>query len=187
MKTFNKPHWQDRHRYVSNGRMAWYGEPGDEHYWYEYWKARLTSNYYTSAETVDLATDELGKVLLKAMRPDGLHLEAGCGAGYWVAALRHHGLMIEGIEYAHNLVNLVHSLNPQLPIRQGNALHIDCPDNRYDTYLSIGVVEHCVEGPEPFLSEAYRVLKPEGKILISVPYLGKYAGSKVVYPSMNAI
>ena len=152
--------------------MAWYGEPGDEHYWYEYWKAHLTPDYYTSAEKCDLTTDELGKVLLKAMPPDGLHLEAGCGAGYWVAALRHHGLEIEGIEYAHNLVDLVRSVNPQLPICQGNALHIDCPDSHYDTYLSIGVVEHRIEGPEPFLAEAYRVLKPGGKILISVPYFG---------------
>jgi len=172
MKTSNKPHWQDRHRYISNGRMAWYGEPGDEHYWYAYWKARLTVDYYTSAEKCDLTTDELGKVLLKAIYPDGLHLEAGCGAGFWVAALQQYGLMIEGIEYADGLVDLVHSVNPQLPIRQGNALHIDCPDRYYDTYLSIGVVEHRIEGPEPFLSEAYRVLKFGGKIIISVPYFG---------------
>ncbi len=167
-----KPHWQDRHRHVSNGRMAWYGDPGDEHYWYEYWKARLTPDYYTSAEANDLTTDEPGKVLLQAMPPQGLHLEAGCGAGYWVAALRHHRLMIEGIEYSSDLVALVHSANPQLPVRKGNALQIDSPDNHYDTYLSIGVVEHRIEGPEPFLSEAYRVLKPGGKILISVPYFG---------------
>jgi len=152
--------------------MAWYGEPGDEHYWYEYWKARLTSDYYTSAEANALSSDELGKVLLQVMSPQGLHLEAGCGAGYWVASLRHYGLMIEGIEYSPKLVDLVHSVNPQLPIRQGNALHIDCPDNQYDTYLSTGVVEHRIEGPEPFLFEAYRVLKPRGKILISVPYFG---------------
>jgi SAM-dependent methyltransferase len=171
--TSSKPHWQDRHRYVSNGRMAWYGEPGDEQYWYEYWKVRLTPDYYTSAETCDLATDELGKILLKAMPPQGLHLEAGCGAGYWVAALRHHGLLIEGIEYAHDLVELVASVNPQLPVRQGNALNIDCPDNHYDTYLSIGVVEHRIEGPDPYLAEAYRVLKPGGKILIAVPYFGQ--------------
>ncbi len=56
--------------------------------------------------------------------------------------------------------------------RQGNALHIERPDNYYDSYLSIGVVEHRIEGPEPFLAEAYRVLKPGGKILIAVPYLG---------------
>jgi SAM-dependent methyltransferase len=170
--TSNKPHWQDRHRHVSNGRILWYGDPGDEHYWYDYWKARLTPDYYTSAEAIDLTSDQLGKVLLPIMSPQGFHLEAGCGAGYWVAALRHYGLMIEGIEYSGDLVALVHAANPQLPVRQGNALHIDRPSNHYDTYLSIGVVEHRIEGPEPFLSEAYRVLKPCGKILISVPYFG---------------
>lgn len=169
--TSGKPHWQDRHRYVCEGRIVWYGEPGDEHYWYEYWKARLTSDYYT-AKRCDLTTDELGEILLKVMPQQGLHLEAGCGAGYWVAALRHCGLIIEGIEYADSLVDLVQSVNPQLPVRQGNALNIDRPDNCYDTYLSIGVVEHRREGPEPFLSEAYRVLKPGGKIVISVPYFG---------------
>jgi SAM-dependent methyltransferase len=170
--TSSKPHWQDRHRHISNGRMVWYGAPGNEHYWYEYWKARLTPDYYASAEAIDLTSDELGSVMLQAMPPQGLHLEAGCGAGYWVAALRHHGLKIEGIEYAHDLVDLVHAAYPQLPVRQGNALHIDSPDNHYDTYLSIGVVEHRIEGPEPFLTEAYRVLRPGGKILISVPYFG---------------
>jgi SAM-dependent methyltransferase len=170
--TSSKPHWQDRHRYISNGRMAWFGDPCDEQYWYEYWKARLSAAYYTSAEANDLFSDQLGKVMLQVMSTQGLHLEAGCGAGYWVAALRSRGLMIEGIEYARDLVDLVHAANPQLPVRQGNALHIDSPDNHYDTYLSIGVVEHRIEGPEPFLSEAYRVLKPGGKILISVPYFG---------------
>jgi SAM-dependent methyltransferase len=170
--TSNRPHWQDRHRFVSNGRMAWYGDPGDEQYWYEYWRARLTPDYYTSAEAHDLTSDQLGKVLLQTMSLQGLHLEAGCGAGYWVTALLHHGLMIEGIEYSSDLVALVHAANPKLPVRQGNALHIDSPDSHYDSYLSIGVVEHRVEGPEPFLIEAHRVLKPGGKILISVPYFG---------------
>jgi SAM-dependent methyltransferase len=168
----NKPHWQDRPRHISNGRMIWFGDPGDEQYWYRYWKARLTPGYYTSGGANDLASDQLGKILLQTISPQGLHLEAGCGAGYWVDALRNHGFKIEGIEYASDLVELVHAANPELPVRQGNALHIDCPDNHYDTYLSIGVVEHRVEGPEPFLSEAYRVLKPGGKILISVPYFG---------------
>src|SRR6266566_106819 len=172
ISTSNKPHWQDRRRHISNGRMIWYGDPGDDQYWYQYWKARLTADYYTSAESNDLTSDQLGTVLLQTISHRGLHLEAGCGAGYWVAALRHYGFMIEGIEYDRELVELVHSANPQLPVRQGNVLYIDSPDNHYDTYLSIGVVEHRLEGPEPFLSEAYRVLKPAGKILISVPYFG---------------
>src|SRR5437660_4442843 len=116
MKTSTqKPHWLKRPRYVSGGRMAWYGQASDEQYWYEYWKARLNSDYYASAEACVLSNDELGQVLLRELRPDGIHLEAGCGAGYWVAALRHHALMVEGIEYAQKLVDLVHSVYPQLP------------------------------------------------------------------------
>src|SRR5260370_16717088 len=107
--------------------MAWYGEAGDEHYWYEYWKARLTPGYYADAEAADLTGDELGKVLLKAMRPGGLHLEAGCGAGYWVAALRRYGLMIDGTDYAQNLLTLPHSLNPALTITQANSLLTTSP------------------------------------------------------------
>jgi SAM-dependent methyltransferase len=168
----DKPHWQGRRRYVSRGRIEWYGEAGDERYWYDYWKARLTTDYYVAAENALLEQDELGQILLAYLTPDGLHLEAGCGAGYWVAALRHQGLKIDGIEYADELVKLVQAAKPQLPIKQGNALAIDCPDGFYDSYLSIGVVEHRLEGPEPFLEEAYRVLKPGGSILIAVPYYG---------------
>jgi SAM-dependent methyltransferase len=167
-----KHHWQNRHRFVSGQRMAWHGASGDEQYWHAYWQARLNTNYYRSAETLKLADDELGRLLLQALRPDGLHLEAGCGAGYWVAALKHHGFNIEGIENAPDLVDLVHSAYPQLPLRYGDALAIDRPDNSYDSYLSFGVVEHRFAGPEPFLAEAYRVLKPGGKIIISVPFFG---------------
>ncbi|HXX79125.1 MAG TPA: class I SAM-dependent methyltransferase [Ktedonobacteraceae bacterium] len=168
----NKPHWQDRPRYISHGRMIWYGDYGDDEYWYEYWKKRLTPGYYTTAESLDLTSDPLGSVLLHTIPRQGLHLEAGCGAGYWVAALRHRGYLIEGIEYATKLVELVRAANPELPVHQGDALHIDSPDNHYDSYISIGVVEHRIAGPEPFLTEANRVLKPGGKILLSVPYFG---------------
>ncbi len=168
----NKPHWQDRPRHISNGRMIWYGSSSNDQYWYQYWKSRLSPGYYTSAESHDITSDPLGAVLLETIAREGLHLEAGCGAGYWVAALRNRGFMIEGIEYASSIVELVHAANPELPVRQGDALHIDSPGNHYDSYISIGVVEHRIQGPEPFLTEAYRVLKPGGKILISVPFFG---------------
>src|SRR5579872_2992774 len=139
-KKTDKPHWQGRPRYVARGRIQWYGEAGDEHYWYEYWKARLTPDYYSAAENAALREDELGQILLANLAPHGLHLEAGCGAGYWVAALRQRGLRIEGIEYARELVELVHATKPELPVKQGDALAIDCADGSYDAYLSIGVV-----------------------------------------------
>ena len=152
--------------------MRWHAEQADEAFWADYWRAKVTPAYFQNAFAADLTTDEMGHILLAEMPPRGRHLEAGCGAGYWVAALRGAGLDVEGIEYARDLVAQVNAVCPELPVRYGDALAIDCPDNTYASYLSFGVVEHRLDGPEPFLNEAYRVVQPGGKAIISVPFLG---------------
>jgi SAM-dependent methyltransferase len=43
-------------------------------------------------------------------------------------------------------------------------------ENVFDAIISLGVVEHRRAGPEPFLVEMNRILKPGGTLLISVPY-----------------
>jgi SAM-dependent methyltransferase len=165
-------YWLEHRRYVENGRMRWHAEPAEENFWFDYWREQVNSAYYQRAEKFDLATDELGSVLLAEIGRDGRHLEAGCGAGFWVAALRHAGFDVFGIEYARELVELVNDVYPQLPVQYGDALAIACPDNSIRSYLSFGVVEHRLEGPDPFLREAFRVVEPGGKIVITVPHLG---------------
>lgn len=166
-------YWQSHQRHYTNGRLAWYAEPADADFWHKHWEAKLQDGYFQNAEARDLTQDEMGRILLRELRRDGIHLEAGCGAGYWVAALRHAGYCVEGVEYATELVELVNATYPALPVRAGDVLALDRPDNFYDSYISFGVVEHRIEGPEPFLAEALRVLKPGGKLIITVPHLGK--------------
>lgn len=168
----SNPYWLSHRRYVENGRMRWHAEQADEAFWAEYWRERVTPVYFQKAAAADVRADDMGRILLDEMPAEGRHLEAGCGAGYWVAALRAAGRDVQGIEYARDLVARVNAVCPELPVRYGDALAIDCPDNTYASYLSFGVVEHRREGPEPFLAEAYRVLVPGGKALITVPYLG---------------
>lgn len=165
-----KFYWQDQQRQVERGRLSWFAEEANESFWHGYWQARATHVYYANAEAIDLEQDETGQILKTNMVATGLHLEAGCGLGYWVAALRKHGFNVEGLEYAETLVQLINQVYPELPVRAGNALAIERPEAYYDSYLSFGVVEHRQAGPEPFLREAYRVLKPGGQIFISVPY-----------------
>ena len=165
-------YWLSHRRYAAGGRLRWHAEMADESFWAGYWREKVTPAYYRKAETADLAADDMGKILLREMSTGGRHLEAGCGAGYWVAALRACGLNVEGIEYSRPLVEQVNAVYPELPVCYGDALAIECPDNTYASYLSFGVVEHRQDGPEPFLSEAFRVLVPGGKALISVPFLG---------------
>ncbi len=168
-----KFYWLAHERQVANGRMRWHAEEADEAFWADYWESKVNAAYYRQAEALDLAADELGGPLLAEMPRDGRHLEAGCGAGYWVAALRRAGLDVEGIEYSRELVALVNRVYPGLPVSYGDALALDCPDNTYASYLSFGVVEHREAGPQPFLAEALRVLRPGGKLIITVPHLGR--------------
>jgi SAM-dependent methyltransferase len=160
------------HRVCSQNRLLWYGRPANPQYWQDYFTNQVTPAYYESTRKLDLKNHELGKVLLQELNHSGKHLEAGCGLGYWVVALNQHGFSVEGIDFAEALIAEMKKIEPEMPVRHGNALAIDCPDETYDTYLSFGVVEHRIEGPEPFLVEAHRVIKTGGKLILSVPGFG---------------
>lgn len=168
----NHFYWLDHKKFVLGNRLAWYAEQPDEDFWYTYWNKHINIQYFEKARLFNLEKHPLGQILLNEMGRDGLHIEAGCGSGFWVTTLRQYGYNVEGIEYSQNLVGLVNRFNPDLPVCYGNALHIDVNESYYDTYLSFGVVEHTPDGPEMFLREAYRVIKPNGKIIISVPMFG---------------
>lgn len=189
------PHfyWQDQIRYEENGRLLWFGEDATEDFWLHYWEQQVGDpKYYQKACELELRTSIEGRIFLARLSKDGVHLEAGCGTGFWVKALHHAGYNIKGIEYSPELVNVVRENQPDLPIEFGNILSIPYPDNSFDSYISLGGLEHNYEGPELFLKEAYRVLKPGGKVIVSVPFfgfirrlnsrLGKYSKTKPDLP-----
>ena len=89
-------------------------------------------------------------------------LEAGCGIGAWCTWFESRGQNIIGVEYDSRIVHKARELNPKTPVRFGNVLQLDFPDNHFDIYVSLGVVEHFESGPQEALIEANRVLKPGG-------------------------
>lgn len=56
------------------------------------------------------------------------------------------------------------------PSMYGDGQRLPIASNSFDTLLLLDVLEH-LPLPELCLSEAYRVLKPEGKLIIQVPFL----------------
>ena len=63
-------------------------------------------------------------------------------------------------------MKMVRELYPDLPIRAGDVTCIEVPEKYYSGYISLGVMEHCRQGPETFLKEAYRVLENDGVAII---------------------
>lgn len=107
--------------------------------------------------------------------PDGsLILEAGCGLGGWVSYLASKGHDVYGVDFEPTTVEQVNAEDPSLNISVGDVASLDFPDEYFDAYVSLGVVEHFEEGPQVALSEAFRVLKPGGVALITVPMLNLF-------------
>ncbi len=164
-----EPYWRSHEKVLRGGRLEWYGDEPSEEFWGDLWQDRLRSGYFAEADRGHL--DDLEDVLVRKLDRAGRHLEAGCGLGWWVAALRARGYDIAGVESSAALVDAVNAARPDLPVRRGDVAALDVADAHYDGYLSFGVVEHRQEGPEPFLEEARRILRPGGTLILSVPWL----------------
>jgi SAM-dependent methyltransferase len=148
---------------------VYYRAKPDAEFWARHWMPKLSSAYYAASDAGDLGW--IRTALPRHLAPPARILDAGCGLGTYVVALRARGYQAEGVEWSGDLVEAVRRVRPELPIRQGDATALESPDGAFDGYVSLGVMEHREEGPQAFLREAWRVLKPGGMAFVSVPYL----------------
>lgn len=156
-------------RRVEGGRLAYYRAAADERFWDAHWETRVSAETYAGARRGELPFIE--GVLLRHLPREGRILEAGCGLGQYVLGLSARGYPCEGVEWSRATVERVRAVVPELAIRTGDVTALDVPDGHYAGYISLGVVEHRQAGPDPFLQEAWRVLRPGGVALIAVPHL----------------
>lgn len=97
-------------------------------------------------------------------------LEAGCGLGAWVIFLNDKGYRVAGIDNNREVIERLKLWNPSLNVSYGDIEHLPYEDSSLGAYISLGVIEHFEEGTERPLREAFRVLKPGGVIILTVPY-----------------
>lgn len=113
--------------------------------------------------------DEATPYILKYLPKTGRIIEAGCGLGRFVKYLSDKGYNIEGIEYSEETVRTIEEIEPELNVIQGDVLNLPYRTNSVDGLISLGVVEHFISGCDKPLKEMYRVLKPGGIGIITVP------------------
>jgi SAM-dependent methyltransferase len=119
-----------------------------------------------------LASCQRGRELpfiFKYMPREGKILEAGCGLGRYVAYLADQGFDIEGIEINPETVAVVNSIRPDIRVHVGDVIRLPYKDNSLAGIISLGVIEHFIEGPQMALCEIWRVLKPEAYAIVTVP------------------
>lgn len=106
--------------------------------------------------------------LIKA-REEGLLLDVGCGLGYLSQALGG-GLRCIGLDY--DAASLRHGPGAETKRTRGDAARLPFKDDTFDVVLCSELLEHLPDGMDDLaFAEMARVLKPGGRILVTVPAL----------------
>ncbi len=97
-------------------------------------------------------------------------LDIGCATGIFLKKCDHYRLKTFGLDYSKKLIKIAQK-NTKAKLQCGSAEDLsNYKDNYFDTITVFDVIEH-LPSPYTFLSEAYRVIKPKGKIILTTPNL----------------
>lgn len=116
-------------------------------------------------------TDGIFPYVKKYMPAPSRVLESGCGAGRYVKYLYDRGWDVVGLEWDQEAVDMIKSYWPECNAVQGDSANSPFKDNSFDGVISLGVIEHWIDGPQAPLKDIYRILKPGGTAIITAPCL----------------
>jgi len=112
--------------------------------------------------------DALLRSILHRIAPAARSLiEMGCGTGRFLASLDVPAGCAVGVEAFENSIQAAAARRPHAVLLRGDVCHVPMDDSSFDVAVSMDVLEH-VE-PHPFLSEVFRLVRPGGWLLLSVP------------------
>lgn len=92
-------------------------------------------------------------------------IDVGCGAGDVIDSLKVIGNAL-GVDNDKHIVNF--NRENGRDVRFGDINKLDFPDNSFDMVTLLEILEH-LEDDRGGIKEAFRVLKPKGMILVTVP------------------
>lgn len=116
--------------------------------------------------------------LFKDAKPDDTVLDLGCGNGRYYQFLKHTKYI--GIDSSEELIGIAKKKYPEAKFEVQNALDLKFENDFFDKIYSIAVFHHIPSFKLrlKFLEEAKRVLKPNGKIILTV---WKFQGLKYFF------
>ena len=97
-------------------------------------------------------------------------LDGGCGLGDWTLYFARQGFSVAGLDLSRQTVEQLNARFPEAEFFDGDIRCTNFADASFDAYFSWGVFEHFESGLQDCIREAFRIIKPDGLLFISVPF-----------------
>lgn len=143
-----------------NSLDPWYRKLWGDHLHHGLWK--------TGKEKPEQAVEQLVELIAQkgALTPDQTVCDIGCGYGATARLLTQKwGAKVTGFSLSERQLAYARAKDPHTHYQLCDWLQNTLPPNSYDLAISIESSEHMVDKVK-FFDEAYRVLKPGGKLVV---------------------
>ena len=98
----------------------------------------------------------------------GRLLDVGTGFGFFLSEMKERGWEVVGVEISKQAITYARN-GLGLTVHEGPLEKIGFPENDFDVVSGFYVIEH-LPNPMEFLKECYRILNPEGILLLRYPH-----------------
>lgn len=108
-------------------------------------------------------------------------IDVGCGDGRFLREVsnRFSGKRLLGIDCSKQAINLAKAMNPNLAYECADIRSQEGPTEGFDVVTLIEVLEHIpVEDVDDFVSACSRYVKPDGRLILTVPHTNKRVQAK---------
>jgi len=125
--------------------------------------------YRVDDKTKEILGNELWTAPSKFLSKSSCILDLGGGPGLFAAQLKTKDNLVVSIDSTRQTLFLGNTIHPSIEPVCGDALHLPFKDSSFDTILIRAVLHHFPDQLNDAFYEIFRVLKPNGQILIEEP------------------
>ncbi len=168
-----------------NNRLVFIEQSPTEAFWSSHW---LEDENFSQRVTMGAGFGIIKKYTEKFIKKPAKILDAGCGIGQNVYGLQKWGYDAYGIDFTEKVVQKTKAKFPTLNVYTQDVRKLSFPDNYFDGYWSVGVIEHFTEGYDTIIAEARRVIKKGGYLFLTIPWfspLRKLKAQMRYYPKFS--